>query len=105
MFKFDVMKRYAVVISFGTLGYLVINSVAFGYNVMGNDDDVWRVQHMLQIAFMINFCLMLFFTCYIFRPMDGTKVLAEVDELLDETLTEIGPIEGELSKRVDSVEY
>ena len=37
--------------------------------------------------------------------MEGTKVLAEVDELLDETLTEIGPIEGELSKRVDSVEY
>jgi len=37
--------------------------------------------------------------------MEGTKVLAEVDELLDETLTEIGPVEGELSKRVDSYEY
>ena len=105
MFKFEVMKKYGLVVSFGTLGYLVIASVALGYNVMGDDDDVWRIQHTLQIAFMVNFTLMLFCTCYIFRPMDGTKVLAEVDELLDETLTEIGPVEGELSKRVDSVEY
>ena len=48
---------------------------------------------------------MLFTTCYIFRPKEGSKVLAEVDELLDETLTEIGPYENELSRRVDSVEY
>ena len=54
---------------------------------------------------MINFVAMLFTTCYIFRPKDGSKVLAEVDELLDETLTEIGPYENELSRRVDSVEY
>ena len=54
---------------------------------------------------MINFVAMLFTTCYIFRPKEGSKVLAEVDELLDETLTEIGPYENELSRRVDSVEY
>ena len=33
-------------------------------------------------------------------------MLAEVDELLDETLTEIGTIEGEgAANRLDSVEY
>jgi len=36
--------------------------------------------------------------------MDGSKMLAEVDELLDETLTEIGSIDGD-NNRVDSVEY
>ena len=104
-YKFHIMKMYAVIVAFGTLGYLLINSVAVGYNLMGSDDEVWRAQHWLQIAFQINFTLMLFATCYIFRPLEGTKVLAEVDEFLDETLTEIGPVDGELSRRVDSVEY
>jgi len=36
--------------------------------------------------------------------MDGSKMLAEVDELLDETLTEMGTIDGD-NNRVDSVEY
>jgi len=104
-YKFKIMKLYALVLAAGTLGYLIINSIAVGYNLMGDEDEVWRMQHILQIAFMINYTLMLFFTCYIFRPMDGTKELAEVDEFLDETLTEIGPVDGELSRRVDSVEY
>ena len=104
-YKFEVMKLYSLVIILGAIGYLLINSVALGYNMLGDSDDVWRIQHDLQIAFMINFVAMLFTTCYIFRPKEGSKVLAEVDELLDETLTEIGPYENELSKRVDSVEY
>ena len=41
----------------------------------------------------------------VFRPKAGSRNLAEVEELLDETLTEIGPYENELSRRVDSVEY
>ena len=99
------MKLYAVIVAFGTLGYLLINSVAVGYNLMGDEDDIWRVQHILQISFAINSTIMLFTTCYVFRPMEGTKVLAEVDEFLDETLTEIGPIDGNMSMRVDSIEY
>lgn len=43
-------------------------------------------------------------SAYVFRPQDGSKMLAEVDELLDETLTEIGTIDGD-NNRVDSVAY
>ena len=39
-----------------------------------------------------------------FRPTEGSKMIAEVDELLDETLTEMGAIEGD-NNRVDSIEY
>ena len=104
-YKFRVMKLYAIILVVGTIGYFLINLVSVSYNLLGDEDEVWRVQHILQIAFEINFSIMLFFTCYIFRPLEGTKVLAEVDEFLDETLTEIGPVDGELSRRVDSVEY
>jgi len=104
-FKFRVMKLYTLILIVGTIGYMLINAVAVSYNLFGTEDEVWRVQHILQIAFEINFSLILVFTCYIFRPLEGTKVLAEVDEFLDETLTEIGPVDGELSRRLDSVEY
>ena len=46
-YKFEVMKMYSLVIIFGTIGYLVINSVALGYNMLGDSDDVWRIQHDL----------------------------------------------------------
>ena len=32
-------------------------------------------------------------------------MLAEVDELLDETLTEMGQVEGGDTRRLDSIEY
>jgi len=47
---------------------------------------------------------MLVGSAYVFRPRDGSRMLAEVDELLDETLTEIGTIDGD-NNRVDSVGY
>ena len=46
-YKFSVMKRYAATVAFGTLGYFLINSIAVGYNLMGDEDEVWRVQHIL----------------------------------------------------------
>ena len=49
----------------------------------------------------------LFGAAWVFRPAEGSKGLAEVDELLDETLTEMGAIEDASpgAHRVDSVEY
>ena len=41
------MKKYAVVLALGVCVYFVINCVAVGYNVMGDEDDVWRIQHYL----------------------------------------------------------
>ena len=46
----------------------------------------------------------MFAEAWIFRPTHGSKMIAEVDELLDETLTEIGAIE-QADMRLDSVEY
>jgi len=36
LFKFEVMKKYAIVLALGVFGYFVINCVAVGYNVMGD---------------------------------------------------------------------
>ena len=40
-----------------------------------------------------------------FRPQEGSELLVEVDELLDETLAEIGPVDGHNTQRLDSEEY
>ena len=41
----------------------------------------------------------------LFRPQDGSEMLVEVNELLDETLTEVGPVDGDVTQRLDSEEY
>ena len=41
----------------------------------------------------------------IFKPTEDSATLVEVNELLDEPLTEVGPIEGEVTQRLDSEEY
>ena len=56
------------------------------------------------MAWFVVYTLTLLASAYVFRPTEGSKMLAEVDELLDETLTEIGTIEGD-NNRVDSVAY
>ena len=46
----------------------------------------------------------LFGSAAVFRPREGIKKLAEVNELIDETLDNFGTFEGTL-KRVDSADY
>ena len=43
-----------------------------------------------DILFAAIFATTLFAIAYVFRPKEGLKHLAEIDELLDETLTEVG---------------
>lgn len=57
-----------------------------------------------MIAQFLAFTLTLVGSAWVFRPTEGSKSLAEVSELLDETLTEIGKMVGN-NFSVDSVEY
>ena len=74
------------------------------FELFNHDSEAWQNEHKFEMAWFIVYTATLLATAYVFRPQDGSKMLAEVDELLDETLTEIGTIDGE-NNRVDSVAY
>lgn len=102
-YKFEIMKRFALIFTIGVSIYIVIRVAKVFFEIFNQDSDAWQNEHKFQIAWFLAYTGTLFGSAYVFRPQDGSKMIAEVDELLDETLTEIGTIEG--NNRVDSVAY
>lgn len=76
------------------------------FNIFYADSTSWQNEHLFHILWFLTYTFIALMTAFIFRPRQGSQKLAEVVELVDETLTEIGPIDGgALSHRVDSIEY
>lgn len=103
-YKLAVMKRYALIFSIGVTTYILIRLSKVFFEISTKESDAWQHEHKFQIAWFLTFTATLFASAWVFRPTEGSKMLAEVDELLDETLTEMGEVEG-VSRRLDSVEY
>ena len=103
-FKLSMMKKFAGIFTVGVTIIVIIRAVKIFVIVFNEDQDSWSNEHKFVIAWFITYTITLVGEAYVFRPQDGAKMIAEVDELLDETLTEIGAIEGDIN-RLDSVEY
>lgn len=98
------MKRFALIFTIGVAIYVVIRISKVFFEIFNQNSDSWQNEHKFQIAWFFAYTGTLVGSAYVFRPQEGSKMIAEVDELLDETLTEIGTIEGD-NNRVDSVAY
>jgi len=103
-YKLTVMKQFTLIFTIGVVIYTVIRVSKIFFEIFNEDADSWQNEHKFQIAWFLAYTLTLMGSAYVFRPQDGSRMLAEVDELLDETLTEIGTIDGD-NNRVDSVAY
>ena len=99
------MKQFALTIFVGFILFIGVFCYKVIFNIFYADSASWQNEHFFQILWFLTFTFITLSTSFIFRPRLGSRQLAEVVELVDETLTEIGPIEGGISNRVDSVEY
>ena len=86
------MKKFAVIFTLGVTICTLIRIPKFFFEVLHENSEAWQSEHKFVIAWFISYTLTLLAEAWIFRPMEGSRMLAEVDELLDETLTEIGTI-------------
>ena len=98
------MKQFAMIFAIGATIYFLVRMSKVFFELGSQEADAWQHEHKFQIAWFLTFSATLIGSAWVFRPTDGSKMLAEVDELLDETLTEMGQMEGE-TRRLDSVEY
>lgn len=103
-FKLSMMKQFAGIFTVGVTLIVIIKAYKLFVIVFNEDQDSWQNEHKFVIAWFVTYTATLFGEAWVFRPQEGSKMIAEVDELLDETLTEIGAIEGD-NNRLDSVEY
>jgi len=87
-FKLKIMKTYALVLAIGVICVLLTGIVRSLDFLMSSRPSHWR---FTAIEFFVVSTI-LSVSAYVFRPQIGSKNLAEVEEVLDETLTEIdGP--------------
>ena len=91
-YKLSIMKKFAVIFTLGVTISTLIRITKFFFEVLHENSEAWQSEHKFVIAWFISYTLTLLAEAWIFRPMEGSRMLAEVDELLDETLTEIGTI-------------
>lgn len=94
-----------MIFTIGVTIYILIRIAKMLFEVSQQEADAWKHEHKFQIAWFLTFSATLIGSACVFRPTDGSKMLAEVDELLDETLTEMGQVEGGDTRRLDSIEY
>ena len=80
------MIHFTVILMAGVIAFAVL-MLATMASMISNGELRTAVP---DILFSVIFALTLFATSYVFRPKEGLKHLAEIDELLDETLTEVG---------------
>ena len=84
-YKLRIMKTYAIVLAMGVAVILLTEIIRSMDFIMSSKPSHWR---FTAIEFSIV-TLILSVSAWVFRPQPGSKNLAEVEELLDETLTEI----------------
>jgi hypothetical protein len=75
------------------------------YHMFSNKENVWQNDYFFRDCFGLVYMFTLMGVMMVFRPMEGAEMLVEVNEFLDETLTEVGPPQGEMTQRLDSEEY
>ena len=75
------------------------------YILFSDRNDIWKNDYFFRILNSLVFMATLVMLLTLFRPQDGSEMLVEVNELLDETLTEVGPVDGDVTQRLDSEEY
>ena len=103
-YKLSIMKQFTCVLLICIIVFTVIRSTKILSEVLSDDMESWEREHSFQMSWFLAYSGILFGVAWVFRPRDDSKMLVQVDELLDETLTEVGTFDGE-NNRVDSVAY
>ena len=93
-YKLSVMKQFSLIFTIGVTLYILIRVSKILFEIAYPDEDTWQNEYIFVILWFLDFTGILFGSAWIFRPSEHSKSLVEVDELLDETLTEIGEIVG-----------
>jgi len=88
-YKYGIMKSFAIWICLCFFLLTIYSFIFIFIHVFVDATWVWHFAYMFEIAWFSTFSMCFFAIVYIFRPSEEIKYLAEVDELLDETLTEI----------------
>ena len=98
------MKQFSLILVIGSSIYVLIRFAKVLFDIAYPEEDSWQNEYKFEIARFLAFTGTLFGSAWVFRPTDDSKSLAQVSELLDETLTTIGDIVGN-NFQVDSIEY
>jgi len=83
------MKKFASTLLTGTLISLLLTLVWVCLCMMGERDTLWNVEWLFEISWFFILTVMLIVIAFVLRPGERSKMLVAMQELLDETLTEI----------------
>jgi len=59
-------------------------------HIFVDTDSAWKFSSITEMTWFVLYTVCLLAMSLVLRPREGFRELAEVDELLDETLTEVG---------------
>ena len=90
-YKLHVLKQFTMVIGAAILVNLLILFSMILYHMFSNKENVWQNDYFFRDCFGLVYMFTLMGVMMVFRPMEGAEMLVEVNEFLDETLTEVGP--------------
>ena len=80
------MKNYTMILAIGVVLILIVSLTQFGKILFTERPSLW-IYECLSFSIL---SVILSGSAYVFKPDERSASLAEVDELLDETLTEMG---------------
>jgi hypothetical protein len=88
-FKFQIIKCFGIWV---LLYYFLLVVFAVGFmllHVAESDDDSWLTIYRLETISFSAFTMTLAAVAFVFRPNEHSAIIAQVNEQLDETLTEV----------------
>lgn len=83
------MKKFATTLLTGTALSLVLTFAWVCLCMMGERDTLWNVEWLFEISWFFILTVMVIVVAFVLRPGERSKMLVAMQELLDETLTEI----------------
>lgn len=96
--KYQLMKCFGIWVIFYYV-VLIIFAALFILLNMTEAEDSWLTVYKLESISFSAFTVTLIAVMIVFRPNENSPVIAQVNELLDETLTEVDPPKAEIELR------
>ena len=97
--KYSIMRCFGfwIVLYFSVL--LLVSTAFVTIHIAVDAEWVWKTVFIFEIIWFSTFSMTLFAIALIFRPNEDSKILATVNEFLDETLTEVDEIGAKNGRR------
>jgi len=88
-YKYEILKKFAITLLTGTIVSVILTLIWVIICMMGERDALWEIEWMFESCWLIILTVVLVVIAFVMRPAERTKMLVSIQELLDETLTEM----------------